>query len=121
MIRTYSVMRQFKDKSNQPNIDDFSNYIIPLIFLDLPESFILIELPFCENNEIKIKHFLKKFHRFTKESFEVAIKYKTRKVKTFFYLITHLSILHDLKKYLFMCRNLYRRNYTQCFSIMGRT
>ena len=79
-----SVIRQFQDRSNQSNIDDFDDYIIPPNFFDIPKSFILIELPFCENNEIKSKHFLKKFHRFTKDHFEVAIKWKTRQVKTLF-------------------------------------
>ena len=45
---------------------------------------LLIELPFCETNEIKSKHFLKKFHRFAKDRFEVAIKWKARQVKTLF-------------------------------------
>ena len=72
------VIRQFQDRSNQRNIDDFNDYIIPPNFFDIPKSFILIELPFCENNEIKSKHFLKKFHRFNKDRFEVAIKWKTR-------------------------------------------
>ena len=78
-----SVIRQFQDRSNQSNIVDF-DYIIPANFFDIPKSFILIELPFCETNEIKPKHFLKKFHRFTKDRFEVAIKWETRKVKTLF-------------------------------------
>ena len=30
-------------------------------------NFILLKLPFCQNNEIKSKHFLKKFHHFTKK------------------------------------------------------
>ena len=79
-----SVIRQFQDRSNQSNIDDFDDYIIPPNFFDIPKSFILIELPFCENNEIKSKHFLKTFHRFTKDHFEVTIKWKTRQVKTLF-------------------------------------
>ena len=78
-----SVITQFQDRSNQSN-DDFDDYIIPPNSFDIPKSFILIELPFCENNEIKSKHFLKKFHRFTKDHFEVAIKWKTRQVKTLF-------------------------------------
>ena len=47
-----SVIRQFQDKSNQRNIHDFDDYIIPLNFFDIPKSFFLVELPFCENNEI---------------------------------------------------------------------
>ena len=42
-----SVIRQFQDRSNQSNIDDFDNYTFPPIFFDIPKSFILIELPFC--------------------------------------------------------------------------
>ena len=79
-----SVITQFQDRSNQSNIDDFDDHIIPLNSFDIPKSFILIELPFCENNEIKSKHFLNTFHRFTKDHFEVTIKWKTRQVKTLF-------------------------------------
>ena len=56
-----SVIRQFQDRSNQSNIDNFDDYIIPPNFFDIPKSFILKELPFCENNEIKTKHFLRSF------------------------------------------------------------
>ena len=42
-----------------------------------PKSFILIESPLGENNKTKSKYFLMKF-RFTKDRFEVAIKWKTR-------------------------------------------
>ena len=50
-----SVIKQFQDRSNQSNIDDLDDYIIPSNFFDIPKSFILIELPFCETNEIKSK------------------------------------------------------------------
>ena len=79
-----SVARQFQERSNQHKIDDFDVCIIPPNFFDIPKSFILIELPFCENNEIKSKHFLKKFHRFAQDRFEVVIKWKTRQVKILF-------------------------------------
>ena len=78
-----SVITQFQDRSNQSN-DDFDDYIIPPNSFDIPKSFILIELPFCENNEIKSKHFLKTFRHFTKDHFEVTIKWKPRQVKTLF-------------------------------------
>ena len=79
-----SVIKQFQEKPNQHNTDDFDEYIIPPNFFDIPKPFILIELPFCETNEIKSKHFLKKFHRFTKDRFDVAIKWKTKQVKSLF-------------------------------------
>ena len=33
-----SVIRQFQDRSNQSNIDDFDDYIIPPNFFDIPKS-----------------------------------------------------------------------------------
>ena len=77
------VIRQFQDRPNQRNIDDFDDYINPPNFFNIPKSFILIELPFCENKEVKSKHFLRKFHGFTKYRFEGKRK-------------KHSSILCDL-------------------------
>ena len=79
-----SVIGQFQDNSSQSNIDDFDDYIALPIFFNIPKSFIIIELPFCETNEIKSKYFLKKIHCFTKDCFEVAIKWKTSQVITLF-------------------------------------
>ena len=53
-----SVIRQFQDKWNQSNIDDFDDYIIPSNLFDIPKSFW--------------------------NCFEVAIKWKTRQGKTLF-------------------------------------
>ena len=36
------------------------------------------------NNEIKSKYFLKKFHRFTNNSFSIVITWKTRNIRSFF-------------------------------------
>ena len=36
---TNNVIRQFPDRSNQSNIDDFDDYIIPPNFFDKPKSF----------------------------------------------------------------------------------
>ena len=33
-----SLIRQFQDRSNQSNIDDFDDYIIPPNFFDIPKS-----------------------------------------------------------------------------------
>ena len=48
-----SVTRQFQEKPNQHNIGDFDEYVIPPNFFDIPKPLILIELPFCETNEMK--------------------------------------------------------------------
>ena len=79
-----SVIRQFQEKPNQHNIDDFDEYIIPPNFFDIPKPFILTELAFCGTHEIKSKHFLKKFHRFTKNCFDAATKWKAKQVKSLF-------------------------------------
>ena len=44
----------------------------------------LLELPFCELNETKSKTFLKKFHSFTNSNFRIAIKWKTKQVRSLF-------------------------------------
>ena len=46
--------------------------------------FVLQELPFCKQNEIKSKDFIKKFHKFTNNNFRLAISWKTRKMKMLF-------------------------------------
>ena len=46
--------------------------------------FELLKLPFCEENELKSKDFIKKFHKFTNNNFRPAISWKTRKMKTLF-------------------------------------
>ena len=103
-----SVIIQFQDKSNERDIVDFDDYIIPPNFFNIPKSFILIEFPFCQNNEIKSNYFLKKFHRFNKDCFEVAIKWKTRQFKALFPLkdkSIHPSCV--IYKGLYSCRETY--------------
>ena len=48
------------------------------------KPFILLKLPLCEQNEVKSKDFIKKFHKFTNNNFWLAISWKTRKMKTLF-------------------------------------
>ena len=93
-----------------------------MIIFNIPKSFILIELQCCQNNQIKSKHFLKKFHRFTKDRFEVAFKWKTRQVKTLFPLkdrSTHPSCV--IQKGTCSCEENYIGETAECFSKMGRT
>ena len=112
------VIRQFQDKSTF-NIDDFHDYFIPPNYF-IPKSFISIELLFGESNQIKSKRFLKMFHRFTKDRFEVAIKWKTRQATTLL-PFKYKSIHPSFVTYLFLWKNLHRRDYMQCSSKIGRT
>ena len=51
---------------------------------EITKHFIFIEIPYCELNEIKSKHFLKKFHKFTNNSFRMVITWKTRNIRSLF-------------------------------------
>ena len=65
-----NVIRTFKEKNivDQNNVTDDNDDepLIPPYSFEVNKRFILLKLPFCQNNEIKSKHFLKKFHHFTK-------------------------------------------------------
>ena len=51
---------------------------------EITKPFIFVEIPYCELNEIKSKHFLKKFHKFTNNSFRIVITWKTRNIRFLF-------------------------------------
>ena len=60
------------------------SFIIPPSLFEITKPFIFVEIPYCELNEIKSKHFLKKFHKFTNNSFRIAIMWKTRNIRSLF-------------------------------------
>ena len=62
---------------------DESFIISPSLF-EITKPFIFVEIPYCELNEIKSKHFLKKFHKFTNNSFRMVITWKTRNIRSLF-------------------------------------
>ena len=45
-----------------------------------------MEIPYCELNENASKKFLRKFHEFTDNRYQVLIKWKTKKVKNLFFI-----------------------------------
>ena len=64
---------------------DKNEFIIPPNLFEERKT-VLIELPYCTNNEIDQHQFLKKFHEFTGNKFIVRVIWKTRKIKTLFSL-----------------------------------
>ena len=60
------------------------SFIVPPSFLEITKRFIFVEIPYCELNEIKSKHFLKKFHKFTDNSFRIVITWKTTNIRSLF-------------------------------------
>ena len=86
-----SVIKQFSEKCNGNTQDD---YIIPPDFFDVPKPLVLAEIPYCLRHETLSKRFIKKFHDFTHNSYEIRIKWITKKVKQLFKLKSknpHLS------------------------------
>ena len=48
------------------------------------KTFLLLEIPDNEQNEIASKRFIKKFHQFTGDKYDIAVKWLTKKVKSLF-------------------------------------
>ena len=59
------------------------SFITPPSLFEITKPFIFVEIPYCELNEIKSKHFLKKFNYC---SFRMIIVWKTRNVQSLFHL-----------------------------------
>ena len=60
------------------------SFIIPTSLFEIAKPLIFVEIPYCELNEIKSKHFLKKFHKFTNNSFRIEITWKARTIRSLF-------------------------------------
>ena len=56
------------------------SFIIPPSLFETNKTFIFYEIPYCELNEIKSRHFFKKFHKFTNNSFRIVITWRTRNI-----------------------------------------
>ena len=60
------------------------SFIIPTSLFEIAKPLIFVEIPYCELNEIKSKHFLKKFNKVTNNSFRMVITWKTRNIRSLF-------------------------------------
>ena len=47
---------------------------------EVKKPFLLLEIPYCEQNEKASKQFIKKFHQFTGEKYDIVVKWLTKKV-----------------------------------------
>lgn len=48
------------------------------------QPFLLLEMPYCEQNKMALKRFMKEFHQFKYEKNDTAAKWLTKKVKSLF-------------------------------------
>ena len=60
------------------------SFIIPPSLFEITKPFIFLEIPYCKLGEIKSKHFLKKFNKFTNNSFRMVTMWKTRNMQSLF-------------------------------------
>ena len=56
------------------------SFIISTSLFETAKHLIFVEIPYCELNEIKSNYFLKKFHKFTNNSFRRVITLNTRNI-----------------------------------------
>ena len=60
------------------------NFIISTSLFEITKPLIFVKIPYCELTEIKSKHFLKKFHKFSSNSFRMVIMLKTSNMRSLF-------------------------------------
>ena len=75
-----SIIREF----NAVKENEESDFIIPLWLFGGKKKVVLVEILFCLKNEISSKHLIKKFNKFTNNTFDVRIIWLTQKVKNLF-------------------------------------
>ena len=75
-----SVVNKFK-KGKEYGDESFA---IPTSLFEIAEPFIFIKILYCELDENKSQHFLKKFHKFTNNSVRMVIMRKTRNIQSLF-------------------------------------
>ena len=60
------------------------SFIIQTNLFETAKPLIFVEIPYCKLNEIKSKYFLKRFYKFTNNSFRMAITWETRNIRSLF-------------------------------------
>ena len=64
-----SAISQYSNKIKEQEIDNDDASIVPPFLFEDKKPFILPKLLFCEQNELKPKDVIKKFHKFTNDNF----------------------------------------------------
>ena len=64
-----SVTSLYNNKIKKQKIDNDEDYIIPPYLFEHKKPFTLLKLLFREQNELKPKNFIERFHKFTNDNF----------------------------------------------------
>ena len=75
-----SVIHEFPTSQTNEGIE----FIIPRWFFEVKKKIVLVEIPYCLKNENSSKQFMKKFDKFTNDTFDVRTKWVTKEAKTLF-------------------------------------
>ena len=78
-----SVIRNYLNPQHDKD-DDLP--LIPPFFFEKPPPFVMIELPYCSQNERLSKYFIRKIKMFLQEDCTIVIKWVARKTRTLFSL-----------------------------------
>ena len=70
-------------------LDKDKSFIIPQNMFEVKNPFLLLEIPYWEQNEIGSKRFIKTFDQFTRDitvkwKYDITVKWLTKKVKSLF-------------------------------------
>ena len=74
-----SVIRDFITHLDK----DESSIILPNMF-EVKKLFLPLEIPYFDQNKIAYTRFIKKFHQFAREKYDIAVKWLTKKLKSLF-------------------------------------
>ena len=74
-----SVIRDFIKPLDKDEL-----FIIPPNMFAVKKPFLLLEIPYCEQNEIASKRFIKKSHQFICDKYDIVVKWLAKKVKSLF-------------------------------------
>ena len=73
-----SIIHEF----NTAQTNEDNEFIIPTWFFEVKKKIIFVEITYCLKNKSSSKKFIKMFDKFPNDTFDVLIKWLTKKVKT---------------------------------------
>ena len=84
------------------------DFIIPPGLFIVKHQVILIQIPYCDKNEVASKQFIEKRNKFTNDKYDIRIKWLTRKMKILFKLKdSYIHLACKIYKGLYLWRNIH--------------
>ena len=84
------------------------DFIIPSGLVVVKPRVILIQIPYCDKNEVASKRFIEKRNKFTNDKYDVRMKQLTRKMKVLFKLKDwYIHLPCKIYKGMYLWRNIH--------------